>query len=113
MLGECPRMAELVTQGLIIYDDITCKFFMKDKRGIFHRMGECLYEAAIRTASNRIDHDPLLPLIWFQYLRNSLLSIRRLNTRMVLNQTQNQMMMMDLTGSMLYKQNMQSTKGVS
>jgi len=31
MLGECPRMADLVTQGLIIYDEITRKFYMKDK----------------------------------------------------------------------------------
>ena len=28
MLGDCPRMAELAVQGVIIYDEITRKYYM-------------------------------------------------------------------------------------
>jgi hypothetical protein len=60
MLGDCPRMAELATKGVIIYDEITRKYYMKDKRAIFRRMGECLYEAAIRINS-RFTSNPQPP----------------------------------------------------
>ncbi|KDR64904.1 hypothetical protein GALMADRAFT_217754 [Galerina marginata CBS 339.88] len=52
MLGECPRMHELIQQGILEYEPASRKFCMKNSRmPIRRRPGECLYEAALRMNS--------------------------------------------------------------
>ncbi|KDR84200.1 hypothetical protein GALMADRAFT_205918 [Galerina marginata CBS 339.88] len=52
MLGDCPRMHELLNQGILAFDQPTRKYFMKNSGlPIFRRNNECLYEAALRMNS--------------------------------------------------------------
>ncbi len=51
MLGECPRMKELVNDGLAIYDVETRKYRMPDGRNIMRRPEETISEAVLRMRS--------------------------------------------------------------
>ncbi|PPQ76829.1 hypothetical protein CVT26_002425 [Gymnopilus dilepis] len=52
MLGECPRMHELMQQGVLDHDPKTRKFCLKHSRiPVYRRPGETLYEAALRLNS--------------------------------------------------------------
>jgi len=48
MLGECPRMKELIKGGTVIFDAVTRKYYMPDGRNILRRMGESIADAAQR-----------------------------------------------------------------
>ncbi|PPQ81881.1 hypothetical protein CVT26_014326 [Gymnopilus dilepis] len=58
MLGECPRMQELMQQGVLDFDHNSRKFCMKQSRmPIFRRNGESLYKAAMRLNSVMPPHN--------------------------------------------------------
>ena len=48
MLGECPRMRELIKDNIVVHDEVTRKYYMPDGRNINRRMGEGLADAALR-----------------------------------------------------------------
>ena len=48
MLGNCPQMKELVSDGIVIFDAAVHKYYMPDGRTIVWQAGENIASAAVR-----------------------------------------------------------------
>src|SRR6266446_4554405 len=48
MLGDCPRMRDLLKNGILIFDAVNRKYCMPDGGSIMRRNGESIADAALR-----------------------------------------------------------------